>query len=53
MTVHGRSVDVPASPWGVEWEAESFAEAPVLNAHGDAIRSEFGHGPASSGAESP
>ena len=46
MTVHGRSVDVPASPWGVEWEAESFAEAPALDAHGDSIRSEFGHGPA-------
>ena len=45
MTVHGRSVDVPASPWGVEWEADSFAEAPALDAHGHAIRSEFGHGP--------
>ena len=45
MTVHGRSVDVPASPWGVEWETESFAEAPALDAHGDAIRAEFGHGP--------
>ena len=42
MPVQGRSVDVPASPWGVEWEAESFAQAPALNAHGEAIRSEFG-----------
>ncbi len=53
MPVHGRSVDVPASPWGVEWEAESFAAAPVLNAHGDAIRSEFSQGPARSGTEPP
>ena len=53
MPVHGRSVDVPASPWGVEWEADAFAEAPALNAHGDAIRSEFGHGPARSGSAPP
>ncbi len=46
MTVNGRSVDVPASPWGVEWEAQAFAQAPALNAQGDAIRAEFGHGPA-------
>jgi itaconate CoA-transferase len=41
MTVHGRGVDVPASPWGVEWEAAEFAEAPSLDAHGAAIREEF------------
>ena len=46
MPVNGRSVDVPASPWGVDWEADAFAPAPALNAHGDAIRAEFGHGPA-------
>ena len=50
MPVHGRSVDVPASPWGVAWEAEAFAQAPALNAHGDAIRAEFGHGPAPTSA---
>ena len=44
MPVHGRSVEVPASPWGVEWEAKAFAEAPALDAHGAAIRLEFGHG---------
>ena len=27
MNVHGRSVEVPASPWGVEWEGAEFAEA--------------------------
>ena len=46
MSVNGRSVDVPASPWGVEWEAQAFAQAPALNAQGAAIRAEFGHGPA-------
>ena len=42
MTVDGRRVEVPASPWGVEWEAEEFAAAPALDAHGAAIRAEFG-----------
>ena len=41
MTVQGRSVDVPASPWGVEWEADSFAPAPALDAQGGSIRAEF------------
>ena len=41
MEVHGRSVEVPASPWGVEWDAGFFAEAPALDAHGTAIRAEF------------
>ncbi len=42
MRVHGHTVDVPASPWGMEWEGDGFAEAPGLDAHGDAIRAEFG-----------
>jgi itaconate CoA-transferase len=41
MTVRGRSVEVPAAPWGVEWEAPAFAEAPALDAHGPAVRAEF------------
>ena len=41
MTVGGRSVEVPASPWGVEWETEEFAAAPALDAQGSAIRTEF------------
>ncbi len=41
MPVHGRDVLVPASPWGVEWDGDSFAPAPELNAHGPAIRAEF------------
>lgn len=42
MTVNGRSVELPASPWGVEWESAEFAEAPALNAQGANIRAEFG-----------
>ena len=41
MTVRGRDVEVPASPWGVEWEDPAFAEAPALDAQGAAIRAEF------------
>ncbi len=41
MNVNGKTVEVPASPWGVEWEGEGFAEAPALDAHGAAIRAEF------------
>ena len=46
MNVHGRSVEVPASPWGVEWEGAQFAEAPALDAHGESIRAEFSGEPA-------
>ena len=53
MPVHGRNVDVPASPWRVEGEAGAFAEAPALNAHGAAIRLEFGAAPTLSGIEPP
>jgi crotonobetainyl-CoA:carnitine CoA-transferase CaiB-like acyl-CoA transferase len=49
MNVHGRSVEVPASPWGVEWEGAEFAEAPALDADGAAIRAEFSPEPALSG----
>jgi itaconate CoA-transferase len=41
MPVNGRSVEVPAAPWGVEWETATFPEAPALDAHGNAIRAEF------------
>jgi itaconate CoA-transferase len=48
MPVNGRNVEVPASPWGVEWAPAGFAEAPALDAHGQAIREEFAphHAPA-------
>lgn len=41
MPVQGREVDVPASPWSVEWDTETFAPAPDLDAHGASIRAEF------------
>ncbi len=41
MPVNGRTVDVPAAPWGVEWEAATFPPAPALDAHSAAIRAEF------------
>ena len=42
MVVNGRPVDVPTLPWGTEWDAATFDEAPALNAHGRALREEFG-----------
>ncbi len=42
MPVQGREVDVPASPWLVEWDSAHFAPAPALDAHGTALRAEFG-----------
>jgi crotonobetainyl-CoA:carnitine CoA-transferase CaiB-like acyl-CoA transferase len=42
MPVHGREIDVPTSPWGVEWDGNRFAAAPALNEHGSTIRQEFG-----------
>ena len=50
MPVQGRDVDIPASPWGVEWDRERFAPAPALDAHGAALRAEFGT-PVTTGAQ--
>lgn len=41
MPVQGRTVELPASPWGVEWDPAAFAEAPALDAQGARIRAEF------------
>ncbi len=41
MAVGGHDVEVPASPWGVEWESAEFAQAPALDAQGAALRAEF------------
>ena len=41
MKVHGKDVEVPASPWMAPWDAETFSEAPQLNEHGDKLRKEF------------
>ena len=42
MLVQGTPVEVPAPPWGTEWDAATFEEAPALDAHGATIRAEFG-----------
>jgi crotonobetainyl-CoA:carnitine CoA-transferase CaiB-like acyl-CoA transferase len=42
MQVRGQPVDVPAPPWGMDWDGDTFAEAPALDADGAAIRAEFG-----------
>ena len=41
MPVGERTVEMPASPWAVEWDAETFAPAPALDQHAKAIRAEF------------
>jgi itaconate CoA-transferase len=41
MSVAGRSVELPVSPWGVEWETNTFAPAPALDEQGAALRAEF------------
>ncbi len=41
MMVKGRPVDVPAPPWGMEWDEPTFPEAPALDAQGEALRAEF------------
>lgn len=41
MMVRGRPVDVPAPPWGMEWDGDTFPEAPALDANGAALRNEF------------
>jgi crotonobetainyl-CoA:carnitine CoA-transferase CaiB-like acyl-CoA transferase len=41
MNVNGHAADVPALPWITEWDDDSYREAPVLDAHGSALRAEF------------
>ena len=41
MPVGGRSVEVPAAPWAVEWDAEGYPPAPSLDQDGERIRAEF------------
>lgn len=41
MPVGGRMVELPASPWQVEWERATYAPAPRLDEHGAALRDEF------------
>jgi itaconate CoA-transferase len=42
MPVNGHSVEVPAPPWRTEWDSDTFAAAPALDANGAALRAEFG-----------
>ena len=46
MAVQGQDVEIPASPWGVEWDTERFAATPALDEHGTALRAEFAAGAA-------
>ena len=41
MSVRGRRVDVPASPWAVPWSDPEFRPAPELNDREHQIRQEF------------
>jgi itaconate CoA-transferase len=41
MAVGGRMVELPASPWQLEWEQKGFAPTPRLDEHGAALREEF------------
>ena len=41
MAVQGQDVEIPASPWSVEWDTERFAATPALDEHGAALRAEF------------
>lgn len=41
MPVGDRVVEIPASPWAVEWDAESFAPAPAVDEDASALRAEF------------
>lgn len=35
MTVHGRTAEIPAPPYIVEWEAGEFRPAPAIGQHGE------------------
>jgi itaconate CoA-transferase len=41
MPVRGKEVEVPASPWRMEWDADSYPAAPELDAQGQRLREEF------------
>jgi itaconate CoA-transferase len=41
MPVGSRTVEVPATPWAAEWDADAYAPVPALNQHGPALRAEF------------
>ena len=41
MPVGGRTVEVPATPWSVKWESNTYVAAPALNEQEHKIRDEF------------
>jgi crotonobetainyl-CoA:carnitine CoA-transferase CaiB-like acyl-CoA transferase len=41
MPVGDRMVEIPAAPWSVAWNADTFPPAPSIDAHAAAIRAEF------------
>lgn len=41
MRVNGHTAEVPALPWITEWDDERYKDAPALDSHGAALRSEF------------
>jgi itaconate CoA-transferase len=49
MAVHGEVVQMPAIPYGTDWDSPQFAPIPTIDEHGEAIRRQFakpgsGHG---------
>jgi itaconate CoA-transferase len=41
MPVAGRPVEVPASPWGMAWDSDTYPPAPAIDQHGASLRAEF------------
>ena len=42
MPVGPHEVQIPANPWGQEWDGASYPPVPALDQHGAALREEFG-----------
>jgi itaconate CoA-transferase len=43
MTVHGKTVAIPAIPYITEWDDESYREVPQIGEQGSSIANEFSH----------
>ena len=41
MPVGTHEVEIPATPWGQEWDGASYPPVPALDQHGAALREEF------------
>ena len=42
MPVGDRAAEVPAPPWRMAWDEDTFPRAPTVDEHGAAIRAQFG-----------